>query len=89
MTRALITGIMGFIGSHLAKKLVNENVEVYGVVRRVASRNMEVLDDLLQDITIISGDVSDYVSILNAVKTANPDVIFHLVRCAVTRTRFV
>jgi GDP-mannose 4,6-dehydratase len=88
MTRALITGIMGFIGSHLAKKLVNENVEVYGVVRRVASRNMEIIHDLLQDITIISGDVSDYVSILNAVKTANPDVIFHLAALSPVRDSF-
>ncbi len=88
MTRALITGIMGFIGSHLAKKLVEENVEVYGLVRRVASRNMEVIHDLLQDITLISGDVSDYVSILNAVKTANPDVIFHLAALSPVRDSF-
>lgn len=88
MTRALITGIMGFIGSHLARKLVDDNVEVYGVVRRVASRNIEVIHDLLQDITIISGDVSDYVSILNAVKTANPDVIFHLAALSPVRDSF-
>src|SRR5665647_1052301 len=88
MTRALITGIMGFIGSHLAKKLVEENVEVYGLVRRVASRNMEVIHDLLQDITLISGDVSDYVSTRNAVKTANPDVIFHLAALSPVRDSF-
>ncbi len=88
MTRALITGIMGFIGSHLAKKLVEKNVEVYGLVRRVASRNMEVIHDLLQDITLISGDISDYVSILNAVKTANPDVIFHLAALSPVRDSF-
>ncbi len=88
MTRALITGIMGFIGSHLAQKLVNENIEVYGVVRRVASRNMEVIHNLLSDTTLISGDVSDYVSIRNAVKTANPDVIFHLAALSPVRDSF-
>jgi len=88
MTRVLITGIMGFIGSHLAQKLVDENVEVYGVVRRVASRNMDVIHNLLQDITLISGDISDYVSILNAVKTANPDVIFHLAALSPVRDSF-
>jgi len=88
VTTALITGIMGFIGSHLAKKLVEEKVEVYGVVRRVASRNMEVIRDLMEDVTIISGDVSDYVSTLNAVKTANPDVIFHLAALSPVRDSF-
>lgn len=88
MTIALITGIMGFIGSQLAKKLVEQKIEVYGVVRRVASRNMEVIRDLMDDVTIISGDVSDYVSTLNAVKTANPDVIFHLAALSPVRDSF-
>ena len=88
MTRVLITGIMGFIGSHLAQKLINEKVEVYGVVRRVASRNMDVISNLLQDITLISGDISDYVSIRNAVKTANPDVIIHLGALSPVRDSF-
>ena len=88
MTQALITGIMGFIGSNLAQKLVNEKIEVYGVVRRVASRNMDVIHNLLPDITLISGDVSDFVSIRNAVKTANPDVIFHLAALSPVRDSF-
>jgi GDP-4-dehydro-6-deoxy-D-mannose reductase len=88
LTRALITGIMGFIGSHLAQKLVNEKIEVYGVVRRVASRNLDVLQNILPDITLISGEVSDYVSIRNAVKTANPDVIFHLAALSPVRDSF-
>ncbi|MFB3888952.1 MAG: NAD-dependent epimerase/dehydratase family protein [Candidatus Bathyarchaeia archaeon] len=88
MTRVLITGIMGFIGSHLAEKLVDEGCEVYGVVRRVASRNMEVIGKILPDITLISGDVSDYVSTRNAVKTCNPDVIFHLAALSPVRDSF-
>ena len=88
MPKALITGIMGFIGSHLAQKLVDENIEVYGVVRRVASRNMDVIQNLLQDITLVSGDISDYVSTLNAVKTVNPDVIFHLAALSPVRDSF-
>ncbi len=88
MTRVLITGIMGFIGSNLAQKLVNEKIEVYGIVRRVASRNMDVIHSLLSDITLISGDISDYVSIRNAVKTVNPDVIFHLAALSPVRDSF-
>jgi nucleoside-diphosphate-sugar epimerase len=79
---------MGFIGNHLAQKLVDEKIEVYGVVRRVASRNFDVIHNLLPDITLISGDVSDYVSVRNAVKTANPDVIFHLAAISPVRDSF-
>jgi GDP-D-mannose dehydratase len=88
MVRVLITGIMGFIGSHLAEKLVDDGVEVYGVARRVANRNLEAVGKILQDITLISGDITDYVSTRNAVKTANPDVIFHLAAVSPVRDSF-
>ncbi len=88
MTRVLITGIMGFIGSHLAGRLVEDGAEVYGVARRVANRNMDVLGNLLDDVTLVSGDVSDYVSTRNAVKTVNPDVIFHLAALSPVRDSF-
>jgi nucleoside-diphosphate-sugar epimerase len=67
---------------------VDDGVEVYGVERRVANRNFAVLGDLLHDITLLSGDVSDYVSIRNTVKTANPDVIFHLAALSPVRDSF-
>ena len=88
MTRVLITGISGFIGGHLAAKLVKEGYEVYGITRRVANRNLEVLGDVLGDVTLISGDVSDYVSVRNAVKAVNPDVIFHLAALSPVRDSF-
>ena len=88
MTRVLITGIMGFIGSHLAERLVNDGFEVYGVARRVATRNFEVIGNILKDITLVSGDVSDYVSTRNAIKTVNPDVIFHLAALSPVRDSF-
>jgi GDP-mannose 4,6-dehydratase len=88
MTRVLITGITGFIGGHLAQRLVDDGVEVYGVDRRVANRNLAALGNLLEDIILVSGDISDYVSIRNAVKTANPDVIFHLAALSPVRDSF-
>jgi nucleoside-diphosphate-sugar epimerase len=50
--KALITGILGFIGSNLAEKLVNNGDEVYGLVRRVASRNFDVLGETVKDVTM-------------------------------------
>jgi len=88
MVKVLVTGIVGFIGSHLGEKLVDEGYEVYGVVRRVASRKLEVLQKILKDIALITGDITDYVSIRNALKTVNPDIIIHLAAITPVRDSF-
>ena len=86
--KVLVTGVLGFIGSHLAEKLVKDGHEVYGVVRRVANRNMAVIGNLLNDITLLSGDITDYVSMRNAIRTANPDVVVHLAALSPVRDSF-
>lgn len=86
--RVLLTGILGFIGSHMAEKLVAEGHEVYGMVRRVANRNMAVLGRILNDITLISGDITDYVSARNTIRMANPDVVIHLAALSPVRDSF-
>ena len=88
MAKVLVTGISGFIGSHLAEKLVSEGHETYGVARRVASRSLEVIKRILKDVTLVTGDITDYVSIRNALKTLNPDVVFHLAALTPVRDSF-
>ena len=88
MAKVLVTGISGFIGSHLAEKLVNEGHETYGVARRVASRSLEVIKRILKDVALVTGDITDYVSIRNALKTLNPDVVFHLAALTPVRDSF-
>jgi len=88
MSRVLITGVTGFIGSHLAEKLISEGREVYGVIRRVASRDLEVIKKILKDIVLITGDITDYVSIRNALKTAKPNVVIHLAALTPVRDSF-
>jgi GDP-4-dehydro-6-deoxy-D-mannose reductase len=86
--KVLITGILGFIGSHLAEKIVNNGDEVYGIIRRVANRNLDVVGKILKDITLITGDITDYASTRNAIKTANPDVVIHLAALSPVRDSF-
>jgi GDP-mannose 4,6-dehydratase len=88
MVRVLVTGILGFIGSHLAEKLVDDGYEVYGVVRRVANRNLEVIKKILKDITLITGDITDYVSVRNVLKTVSTDIIIHLAALTPVRDSF-
>jgi nucleoside-diphosphate-sugar epimerase len=80
--------MLGFIGSHLAEKLVDDGNEVYGVVRRVANRNLEVIRTVLKDVTLVTGDITDYASIRNAMKTVSPDVVAHLAALTPVRDSF-
>jgi GDP-4-dehydro-6-deoxy-D-mannose reductase len=76
--RALITGITGFAGSHLAEYLLarEPQVEVYGIYRWRSRRdNIEGLDGKVQ---LIEADLRDYTSIHRLLDRVRPDVVFHL-----------
>jgi GDP-4-dehydro-6-deoxy-D-mannose reductase len=76
MKRALITGITGFVGSHLAELLLKEGVEVFGTVRwRSKTDNIEHIKDKIK---LVEADLRDSYSIQKAVDTSEPDYVFHL-----------
>jgi GDP-4-dehydro-6-deoxy-D-mannose reductase len=78
--RALITGITGFAGSHLAEYLLAEHpeVEVYGTFRWRS--RMDNVEHLYQDkkIKLVEADLRDFSSMHQALKISRPDLIFHL-----------
>jgi GDPmannose 4,6-dehydratase len=81
--RALITGITGFVGSHLADFLLAEtDWHVTGFCRW--QDNLENIEALIPEInqggrvSLVYGDLRDEISIRAAIKTANPDYVFHL-----------
>jgi len=88
MPKVLMTGITGFIGSHLAEKLVSEGNEVYGLVRRVANRDLQAVEKILKDIVLLTGDITSFISIRSALKAAKPDFVFHLAALAPVRDSF-
>jgi GDP-4-dehydro-6-deoxy-D-mannose reductase len=76
MTRALITGLTGFAGSHLAELLLSKGYEVYGTYKwRSRTENIEHIRD---KITLIDTDVKDSHNVEKTVKTVEPDEIYHL-----------
>jgi GDPmannose 4,6-dehydratase len=77
----LITGISGFVGSHLAKHLLSQGAKVFGLVRRRADgttpQNIRYLG-IEKEVSLLEGDVRDISSIATALDQAKPDIIFHL-----------
>jgi GDP-4-dehydro-6-deoxy-D-mannose reductase len=76
--RALITGITGFAGSHLAEYLLKEQpgVEVFGTLRWRS--RMENVEHLGKRIRLVEADLRDYSSMHRALEETRPDFIFHL-----------
>ena len=81
MKNVLITGVTGQDGAYLAKLLLEKNYKVYGLYRRLSTPNFWRLQSLgiYDKINLISGDLSDLSSILNAFKASNPDEVYHYV----------
>jgi len=86
--RILVTGVTGFIGSHMVKELVKQNYEVYGLMRYATNRNPVLMKDFLEGATLINCDVSDYISVREALKRANPDTVVHLAALSPVRDSF-
>jgi GDP-4-dehydro-6-deoxy-D-mannose reductase len=76
--RALITGITGFAGSHLAEYLLAEHpgVEVFGTYRWRS--RMDNIEHLRSRVKLLEADLRDYTSTYNALDRSRPDFIFHL-----------
>lgn len=74
--KILITGITGFVGSHLVEHLLENNCDVYGVARwRSKTDN---IDHIRDKITIVNADVKDGYSLTKAFNDIHPDYCFHL-----------
>lgn len=76
--KALITGITGFVGSHLAEYILEHHpdVEVSGLVRwRSPMQNIEAIID---KVALHHGNLQDFPSLKSILAEHKPDVIFHL-----------
>ncbi|MBI3987666.1 MAG: GDP-mannose 4,6-dehydratase [Lentisphaerae bacterium] len=87
MKTILITGVTGFIGSHLAAELGGQH-RVVGLVRRCAHRPLEQLQPFLGKISLVEGDITDYPSTLALLRRVNPDIVVHLAALSPVRDSF-
>ena len=78
----LITGITGFLGPHLANKLVTEGHEVYGLVRINMGRENDlhdiIPDEVFTKLKFVYADLCNYRKLLAIFQEEKFDGIFHL-----------
>jgi GDP-mannose 4,6-dehydratase len=91
--RALITGITGMVGSHLAEHLLaHTDWHLVGLTRwRSPLDNLVLLIDRINRgdrVELVYGDLRDTLSIREAVRAARPDFVFHLAAQTFPRTSF-
>ena len=78
MKKALITGINGMDGSHLADFLLEKDYQVFGIERRSSTKNRTNTKHLDGKITFLNGDLTDQNSLLRCLKQSDPDEVYNL-----------
>lgn len=76
--KALITGITGQDGSYLAELLLEQGYEVYGIMRRKSKVDYGNIDHIKEQVNLIDGDMTDLVSLVNAMKISQADEVYNL-----------
>lgn len=76
--KALITGITGQDGYHLAELLSEKGYEVFGLIRGQHNPRRSMVEKELPFVKLIEGDLIDQSSLIRAIKVSNPDEIYNL-----------
>ena len=78
MKSALITGVTGQDGSYLAELLLEKGYQVYGVMRRKSGLDYGNVEHIKDKINFIYADMTDIVSLINAMKISQADEVYNL-----------
>lgn len=76
--KALITGITGQSGSHLADLLLEKGYEVHGIIRRCSTFNTDRIDHIFDKLQLHYGDLTDPLVISNLISEIQPDEVYNL-----------
>lgn len=78
MKNALITGITGQDGSYLAELLLEKGYQVYGIMRRKSVVDYGNVEHIKDKINFIYADMTDVISLINAMKISQADEVYNL-----------
>ena len=74
---ALITGVTGMVGSHMADFLLEKGYTVYGTTRDINTSKKDNILNIQDKINFLQVDINDQASLYKAVTQANPDEIYN------------
>jgi len=74
--KALVTGISGFVGSHMAELLLQQGVEVVGTIRNRSRMNH--IESIVKELHLVECELRDPFSVETLIQSEKPDYIFHL-----------
>jgi len=75
---ALITGITGQDGGHLAELLHKKDYKVFGIIRGQHNPRRRAVEQEFPYVTLIEADLTDPSSLVRAVKIAQPDEVYNM-----------
>lgn len=75
---ALITGITGQDGGHLAKLLHEKGYKIFGIIRGQHNPRREATEREFPYVTLIEADLLDQSSLVRAIQLAKPDEVYNL-----------
>lgn len=78
MKTALITGVTGQDGHHLARLLLSKKYRVVGLVNGQRNSREEGFSQLFPEVELVRGDLTDFSSLLKVVSDVAPDEIYNL-----------
>ncbi len=78
MKNALITGITGQDGSYLAELLLEKGYNVFGIMRRKSVVDYGNVDHIKDKINFIYADMTDEISLINAMRISQADEVYNL-----------
>lgn len=85
--KAFITGIAGFVGSHLSELLLSRGFEVYGLLR--SRSKTDHIESIITKLHLQDADILDTHSLYATISRLKPDYIFHLAAQSFVPTSWV
>jgi GDPmannose 4,6-dehydratase len=76
--RALITGVTGQDGTHMAQLLNKKGYKVYGIIRGQQNPKRKIVEETMPYVILLEADLLDQASLVRAVVEARPDEIYNL-----------
>lgn len=76
--RALITGITGQDGGHMAKLLHEKDYKIFGIIRGQHNPKRRLVEQEFPFVTLIEADLTDQSSLVRAMEVAKPDEVYNL-----------